>query len=260
MKQILASLIIIFLGNFSVSAQYIKLIPEKRYDPVKNVVTPDYEGAIELLNTAVNKYADNICQKEVGKQLEAKILAASKQVSVQTTYTGVVDYTSKRECSITSFGPLKPGEKPAVIHHPHSKISVFTIEVYPFADISKKKVFIGACTKKEVISDQGNYCKYFENNTGLLYTSGESYNEVRIKLQEMAGNDKISVMIIQQGTHFYMMRVKSIASCTTGCSRIEYYFGIGSSQESAKSMAEKNFELFSCPSKAQILERWEKVY
>lgn len=138
---------------------------------------------------------------------------------------------------------------------------IFTIGITSFKT-PENKTYIGACRMIKPINDQGNDCKYFDNHVGFIYESGSSYSEVKSKLTSSAGSDEVGLRtaLIQQGNHLHVLKVKNIVGCNSGCSRIEYYFGIGYTQAAARQQAERDYEFYHCPGKSQIVQRWEKGF
>lgn len=125
------------------------------------------------------------------------------------------------------------------------------------------KPWIAVCRIIEPINNQGSKCSSYENHIGFKYASGSSLEDAKAKLISYAGNNEPGLRSrkIMKGYHLHVLKVKNTnAYCTTGCSRIEYYFGIGDTQADAKEEAEKDFQSHQCPGKSNIIERWEKGF
>jgi hypothetical protein len=263
MKYLILNILAVVFIVPCVSAQYIQLIPITRYDPVNKVILPDYAKAIRQLNTELNKLAENICQKELDKQLEEKILAASKQVSVQTTYTGVVNYTSKIECEIEDFRPLRSGEKPAVIHSPDAKVSVFTIEIYPFVDVTKNLYSHWGI----IIREGTGACDptYFKDHIEFITLKGVNYEQVnsniKIYLSDKNNKDYKSPFNGSQILKGAYLGIWTVEKKLLGwnCSVKQYFVRAANSQKELDELMEKDYKIYY-GNESKVISKEYKVF
>jgi hypothetical protein len=127
-----------------------------------------------------------------------------------------------------------------------------SISVFAINHNNEEKSYTGACSVLEIISDQDTYCKNFETAVRYLYVTGSSFAEVSDKLKEAGSGKKLSVFTIAAGGHLVVKTVR-LQKGNGDCFARWHYFGIGEHPNEARSMADREHNLYG----GEVTTTWE---